>query len=806
MLHNVVSSYAPAIRSHRVEDLPRLISAVIPCYNPRPWLRDAIASLRAQTHPAIEIIVVDDGTDSEEGREVLRACSAKADQIVRQPNRGLAAARNAGFRAAAADYIVPLDSDDLLQPAFIEECLAALDEHPAAAFAYTDYRVFGRANYVERLDDYNLYRLLSENTLIYACTMRKSAWEAAGGYDESMRFGYEDWELWLRFGAKRFFGHHIGRVLFKYRKHGRSLFDLARERHDELVAKIRAHHPELYAPAACAAIKAEWEPAVCIAGPRPSSPQTITDLEEGPPGDTSRLLNLSRASAFLLTPYAGAADSHATEMAALAAWGGYETVELPGGCLAVSRTSLSHYRTTEDIRPMREARDRPRPPGPHSRATGRLGVVLRHLENAGLLSFHAWLKHPLQSATRLIPLRMKERANQLAGRRLFDLSFYLQFQPRAILLSGRPVAPVEYLPHPPTRRRIALVTPHLGAGGAESVLLEIAGACERSAYELSVIATHSNDSRWHARWRQQADHIYDLAALVPPERVPAALYSIAANWAFDFILIQNSLSAYTIAAELRKRLPRMRLMNLIHSADDEGWDLISTTAAASPYFDVQIAISETVRKRLLESGARADRIRLIRNGVELSHFRPLPVRSRNPARILFAGRLDPVKRPLMLADIALALKKYRKPGDFRFVVAGEGPEGDRLRARVAQAGLDQVFEFLGHMEDMAPVFADTDLLAVTSENEGVPLVVLEAMACARPVIASDAGAIHEVVNEHTGVLIDKAANEPERFAEAIHRLLEAPEIRARLGQSARALVERAYNRQASVAAYRELFR
>src|SRR5713226_5328662 len=95
-----------------------LVSIVIPCYNPKTYLRDAIASARAQTCGNIEIIVVDDGTDTAEGQEVLRSVSQKADQYIEQPNLGLAAARNAGFRAASGAYVVPLDSDDVLQPAF----------------------------------------------------------------------------------------------------------------------------------------------------------------------------------------------------------------------------------------------------------------------------------------------------------------------------------------------------------------------------------------------------------------------------------------------------------------------------------------------------------------------------------------------------------------------------------------------------------------------------------------------------------------------------------------------------------------
>jgi glycosyltransferase involved in cell wall biosynthesis/GT2 family glycosyltransferase len=779
-----------------------LVSIVIPCYNPREWLREAVASARAQTHTEIEIIVVDDGSQAPGSKEILHSLAPEVARIITQPNRGVSAARNTGFRAAAGDYVVPLDSDDRLAPDFVRECLNALNGRPEAAFAYTDYRVFGRAHYIENVGPYNLFRLLSENTLGYAGLLRKSAWEEAGGYDESMP-GYEDWELWLRLGARGYFGCYVNRVLHYYRKHGRSLLDAARERHDELVARIHASHPELYSPEAYAAIKARWEPAVCIVAPRAPAAQTITDYEVVSPGDARRVTETAKASVFLLPREA--VHSNSAELAALAVWSGHECVELPDGSLAASRDALSQYISTDQVRARRRSRIAPRAAIRSQFAGSPLDTMFRHLANAGLLSWEAWRRRPLQSLTRMIPLRVKEQVNQMAGRGVFDLSFYLQFQPRAVLLNGSPVSPIEYLPAAAVRRRVALVTPHLGAGGAESVLLEVAAACDRSRHEISVIATHSRDNRWMSRWRECSDHIYDLGSLVPPERVAAALYCIAVNWRFDFVLIQNSLPAYSMVAELKRALPAARLINLIHASSEDGWDLVSTTAAAVPYFDAQVAISETVRRRLLESGVPKHQVHLIPNGVDLERFAAAPVRTEKPARILFAARLDAVKRPSLLADIAVALARRRNSRDFVFVVAGDGPERAPLAARVKQLRVRDAFEFLGHVDDMAPLFAGSDLLVLTSANEGVPLVVLEAMASARPVIASDAGAIHEVLGERTGVLVPRTADEVERFAEAIDDLLNAPDKRLCLGRHARQHVENTFDRRRALAAYRELF-
>ncbi len=777
---------------------PRRVSIVIPCFNPVEWLIAAIESVRAQTHKSIEILVVDDGSTSAESKAVLRKAHLLADRFIEQPNRGPAAARNAGFRIAEGDYFVPLDADDLLEPRFVEECLSALEAQPAAGFAYTDTLVFGDRQYVERVPAFNLYRQLSRNALAYACMTHRPAWEAAGGYNESLRFGYEDWEFYLRLGARGYSGCQVNRVLLRYRKHGRSLTDIAQERHAELMATIHADHPELYSPAGKAAIKAIWEPAVCISSSAEPCRQTIVDYEVAATTDVAELQRKSRANAFLIAR-GEPLDAMAAERAALAIWSGADGVQLPGGSIAVSRSSLSKWSGTANTRESETWR-------PGSGAfPGFFESVQRHLANANLLSLETWKRHPGRSLARLIPLRFKERVNAIALRQVFDLSFYLQFQPEAVMLAGAPVKPLEYLPAPATRMRIAFVTPHLGVGGAEAVFLDVAEACGRDRHEISVIATQSRDDRWMGKWSDRADHVYDLARLVPPERMAAAVYSIAANWRFDAVMIQNSLHAYSILAALKKSFPATRIIDMVHAVNEQGWDLISVTETATPYIDMRVAISEAVRDRLLRSGTPPERIRLIRNGVDVARFVPGPSGTENPPAILFAGRLDPVKRPLLLVDIARALRALRGSGGFRMVVAGTGPQKEKLQSRIRRAGLDNVFQFLDHTDEMPKVFARCDIVVITSANEGIPLVALEAMASARPVVASATGAVGEAVHTDAGVLIPPGPREAERFAEAIDGLLRSVEARDRMGRQGRERVEKEYDRSRAVMAYADLF-
>ena len=781
-----------------------LVSIIIPCYNPTHFLQETVNSVLAQTHQPTEVIIVNDGTDKPDACELLKSVAPRVTRCIDQANLGLPAARNTGFGAANGRYVLPLDADDRLAPSFVAECVAALQAHPEAAFVYTDYRVFGDTSYVERLSDYNLYGLLDRNALIYASLVRRADWELVGGYDESLRLGYEDWDFWLRLGGRDRFGCHLPRVLFHYRKSGRSLFTLAREHDVELREGIRANHPSLYSREGRARIKARWAPAVCVLGPQLGAKPIIEDWEYLPVTDTRVALERSTAEAFLVPASDTAANPDNAELCALAVWGGNTVANLPDGALCASRSALSSVRSLRELadkvgRPVAPRRAH-RPAWP-----GRLEQLHRHLVNAELTSRDQWLRHPGRSLWLLIPLRVKERINRAVGRPVFDLSFYLKFQPQSVLITDTIVPLLRYIPPRPERRRIAFVSPHLGPAGAESVLLELAGAIDRRRDEVLLLATQSQDSRWRPRWEQVTDHVYDLAGLVPPERLVAALCSIAANWEVDTLFIQNSLAAYSAVPHLRRERPGLRIIDMIHGVDPR-WDFISAAAPVASQIDLRVVISECGRQRLIQAGVPEERIRLIRNGIDLERFRPAPVRPADAQKtILFAGRLDPIKRPLLLVDIALELVKLRAGRDFRVLVAGDGLEGESLRTRLRRAGLEQGFVLLGHVDDMPELFAEADVVVVPSLAEGIPLSVLEALATAKPVVCSAVGAVSEVVDPSTGILIEPGPGMARRFAIALQRLLDDPVLRGAMGQAGRRRVETEYDKRQSRQAYRDLF-
>lgn len=187
------------------------VSVIIPYFNSAWSIDRTVRSIHAQTFKDFEIILIDDG--SQEALPPKIAADARI-RLVRQPNRGLAGARNRGVAESTGEFVAPLDADDLWHPDFLREMTAALDSAPAAPFAFChSYRIDEQDQLLEELrlsatPDTNFLGLLSLNSVGCgsAAVFRRADVLAAGGYDETLRAraaqGAEDWKLILQLAAR----------------------------------------------------------------------------------------------------------------------------------------------------------------------------------------------------------------------------------------------------------------------------------------------------------------------------------------------------------------------------------------------------------------------------------------------------------------------------------------------------------------------------------------------------------------------------------------------------------------------------
>jgi glycosyltransferase involved in cell wall biosynthesis len=224
------------------------VSVIVPCYNGGRFFDQLLSSLRVQTFRDFEIIIVDDGSTEPETIAKLAKLPSKI-RVVRQANAGLPAARNAGFRSARADLVLPLDCDDVLEPTYLVETVSALRSAPTdVGFVFTHMRLSGAIEGVLKTK-FDRFDQLFVNRLPYCMLLRKSAWTAVGGYDVSMRDGAEDWEFNIRLVEANFRGIEIPKPLFVYaiRAEGMLLSKTARLQ-GTVWQRIRAKHAQLYQP------------------------------------------------------------------------------------------------------------------------------------------------------------------------------------------------------------------------------------------------------------------------------------------------------------------------------------------------------------------------------------------------------------------------------------------------------------------------------------------------------------------------------------------------------------------------------
>jgi glycosyltransferase involved in cell wall biosynthesis len=212
----------------------------------------------------------------------------------------------------------------------------------------------------------------------------------------------------------------------------------------------------------------------------------------------------------------------------------------------------------------------------------------------------------------------------------------------------------------------------------------------------------------------------------------------------------------------------------------------------------------------VEAGIRArtcrpDRTVMIHNGVELDRPQRAPGPPRTPVTLLSVGRFLPPKDFTTLVHAMAALE----PGTARLEIAGDGPDRHALEQEIANLHLGETVELLGTRNDVDQLLAAADIFVLSSDSEGLPMSVLEAMAAGLPVIATAVGGIPELVtDEQTGALVPP--RDSRALTAAITAIARDPQLRDGLGAAARRRVETEFAleicRRRHLDLYRDLLR
>lgn len=219
-----------------------LVTIVIPYYDHTAYLRLAVESALGQSYANTETIVVDDASPVADARELLKDVAAKHGErlsiIRRDKNGGSAAAKNTGIAAGKGEFVLPLDSDDLLDSRYAETVIASYSLEYSGVFTQT--QLFGNHNLVH-VPECTILDIMSGKPAPTTFLYQRKMFYQLGGYNTSVY--HDDDEFWLRALSQ---GHKFLRVeepLYYYRKHERGKSTTNRA---AALASFAKEHPALY--------------------------------------------------------------------------------------------------------------------------------------------------------------------------------------------------------------------------------------------------------------------------------------------------------------------------------------------------------------------------------------------------------------------------------------------------------------------------------------------------------------------------------------------------------------------------------
>ncbi len=340
--------------------------------------------------------------------------------------------------------------------------------------------------------------------------------------------------------------------------------------------------------------------------------------------------------------------------------------------------------------------------------------------------------------------------------------------------------------------RFLYVIGQLGAGGSERQLYSLLEAMDRKLYRPVVVV-----------WNYDAKDLYVdrcRALGVPLYALPPTSSRIKKLLALRYLVRQlnpeviHSFSTFTNFATWWATFGRQAVvLGTMRSdfcgAQQEIGPLINRLNTRWPRNQIFNNYRSADMIRQARSFFVPKNVFVIHNGLDLQRFCSLPFPGAGQVHIVGIGSLLPVKRWDRLLRVAYMLQEDGL--DFLIKIAGDGPLRETLQQEAQKLGVTRRVRFLGHVDDIPALLGEASFLSHTSDSEGCPNAVMEAMACGRAVVATDVGDIPLLVEDgKTGFVVPRA--DEARLAQRIATLITNRELCQRMGEAGRIKAEQSF--------------
>jgi glycosyltransferase involved in cell wall biosynthesis/GT2 family glycosyltransferase len=348
------------------------------------------------------------------------------------------------------------------------------------------------------------------------------------------------------------------------------------------------------------------------------------------------------------------------------------------------------------------------------------------------------------------------------------------------------------MPSATARIPVLYLAPWLDTGGSDKGTLDWFRFIDRNRFRPSLITTQSGPSRRLAEATRYADEVWELPELMPGNEFARFILGFLHTRDVRVVHLMNSRLGFELLPEIAHLPGRPRVVVQLHveESDRVGYVGYVTTRYGNlvDAFSVSSrALSDALdaydvpraKRRVIYTGVDAER--------EFSPARVKPIDGLDPDRlqIVFPARLTAQKDPLLMVDVASRLRDLGV--GFQLHVLGEGGLEDDVRNRIGLEGLDRHVLIHGLQLDVERWYAACDVLLLTSEFEGLPYAVYEAMAMAMPVVAPGLPGMTELVKPAAGFLV-APRDDANAYASALAALAADPEMRSRMGSAGRTSV------------------
>lgn len=321
---------------------------------------------------------------------------------------------------------------------------------------------------------------------------------------------------------------------------------------------------------------------------------------------------------------------------------------------------------------------------------------------------------------------------------------------------------------------ILMLIPWMVMGGADKFNLEFIKRLDPEKYHTGIISTIPSDNCWQQKFELYTDDIFNL-----PDFLDEAYYFDFVSYYLqsrkvDVVLITNSYIGYYMIPLIRKYFPEICIIDYVHMEEwywkSGGYARLS--GRFGELLDRTFVCNSATRECMINDfGRKPETVKKLyvgvdekifdENAVDGGYLYDLLKLPQSKKLVLFPCRIDPQKRPFMMLEIA----KYvcNKVDDIVFVVVGDGYQLEELKQKITEKQLDGKVICVGRLEDMQKCYKDAYLTLICSLKEGLSLTAYESCSMGVPVISSDVGGQHDLIDATVGRIIPAFHSENDHF-------------------------------------------